>query len=201
MKAWTVIVAIGISLTASAALADHTPAHKATPAKSTAAKVTAPRSNAPPAHEPQASSEFFVERATMAGIFEIEAGKLALSRSKDPAVRDFAQKMVTEHSSANVELAAIAAKAPPALPVPLVLDADHKEKLQMLEKASAKSFDATYGKMMRMDHEQAVVLFTKAAEEPLVRAELREFATKTLPALQSHLAMASKLPMPASKPQ
>lgn len=171
----------------------------ATAAVSAATPAANPKSTPVPAHEPTTTSEIFVEQATLAGMFEVDAGKIALTRSSDPAVRDFAQKMVTDHSAANAELASIAKKAPPALPIPMLLDSDHKAKLEKLEKTSGKNFDAAYGQAMRDGHDQAVVLFTHAAGEPLVRPELREFASKTLPALQAHQAEAAKLPVPAKK--
>src|SRR4051794_35989548 len=51
----------------------------------------------------------FVKKAAQDGMTEVEVGKLALTKSQDPAVRGFAQKMVDDHSKANAELAQIAA--------------------------------------------------------------------------------------------
>lgn len=146
------------------------------------------------AHEPTITSEIFVTRATMSGLFEIEAGKLALSRSKNPAVKDFAQRMVTEHGAAGVELTQLVAKKTYAIPVAMLLDEDHKKKLKKLQDVQASGFDAAYGTSMKEDHAEAVRTFTLASTETLVDADLRAYATKLLPALHSHQELASKLP-------
>src|SRR3954468_13168380 len=64
------------------------------------------------------SSAEYVKKSAVSDQFEIEAGKLALQKAQDPAVKSFAQKMVDEHTRASEKLkqAAVSAKlnaAPP----------------------------------------------------------------------------------------
>jgi predicted outer membrane protein len=57
---------------------------------------------------------------------------------------------------------------------------------------SGKEFDQAYDQMQRQAHEDAVALF-KSYSQGGDNADLKAWATKTLPHLKEHLAMAKKL--------
>jgi putative membrane protein len=132
----------------------------------------------------------FVSKAAQAGMTEVEVGKLALQKSKDPAIRGFAQKMVDDHSKANSELAQIATAK--GVTAPKKLDAEHQAMVNSLKSVSAGDFDRQYSQHMNMDHSKAIALFESAsqAKDP----QLAEFAKKTLPTLKAHKELAEKLP-------
>ena len=44
----------------------------------------------------------FVKKAALDGMTEVEAGKVALAKSQDPAIRNFAERMVKDHGKAVV---------------------------------------------------------------------------------------------------
>lgn len=132
----------------------------------------------------------FVSKAAQAGMTEVEVGKLALEKSKDPAIRGFAQKMVDDHSKANSELARIAEAK--GVKAPKKLDAEHQAMVRSMRDVPAADFDRQYSQHMNMDHTKAIALFESAsnAEDP----QLAEFAQKTLPTLKVHKQLAEKLP-------
>jgi len=132
----------------------------------------------------------FVKKAALDGMTEVEAGKVALSKSQDPAIRDFAQRMVTDHGKANSELESLAVRK--GLQAPKRLDAEHKEMLDTLSSKNGKEFDQAYAEHMNMDHSKAIALFESAAgsNDP----DLAKFAKETLPTLKEHKALAQKLP-------
>jgi putative membrane protein len=132
----------------------------------------------------------FIKDAAMDGMTEVEVGKLALSKSKDPAIRGFAQRMVDDHSKANAELTAIA-KAKGISPPPS-LDAEHKAMVTSLQSASAADFDRQYATHMNMDHSKAIALFEGASQSS--DRDVARFAKKTIPTLKEHKKMAEKLP-------
>ena len=80
----------------------------------------------------------FVKKAALTGMTEVELGKLALSKSQDPEVRSFAQRMVTDHGKANAELSSIA-KAE-GIDAPRSLDAEHRAMVEELKGKDGADF-------------------------------------------------------------
>jgi putative membrane protein len=132
----------------------------------------------------------FIDDAAQAGMLEIEGSKLALQKSTNPAVKTFAQKMVDDHGKAADELKALAAKK--GHPVPTELSVTQKAKLKTLDIRS-ESFDKAYAELIGVSaHEDAVKLFQKTSNEAK-DPDVKAFAAKTLPTLQSHLKMGQDL--------
>jgi putative membrane protein len=134
----------------------------------------------------------FVTKATQASLAEVELSKLALQKSQDEQIRAFAQRMVQDHQKASAELKPIAQKH--GIQASAQLDAKHAKKLEDLKAKSGEAFDAEYSKIMMKDHEKAVGLFTKASKSTQLHSDLRNFASKTLPTLESHHRLANRLP-------
>ncbi|CRM55413.1 putative outer membrane protein [Pseudomonas sp. 24 E 1] len=136
-----------------------------------------------------ATSNSFVDNAAEGGITEIEAGKLALQKSSSADVKTFAQHMVTEHTKANQELATLAKKLDIEVPDDAALT--DKAKKAILEMRD-ESFDEAYANNQVAAHEKTVELFKKESTSS-DNAELKAFATKTLPTLEAHLKAAKDL--------
>ena len=136
-----------------------------------------------------ATSNSFVDDAAEGGITEIEAGKLALEKSSSADVKTFAQHMVTEHTKANQELATLAKKLDIEVPDDAALT--DKAKKAILEMRD-ESFDKAYANNQVAAHEKTVALFKKESTSS-DNAELKAFATKTLPTLEAHLKAAKDL--------
>jgi putative membrane protein len=131
----------------------------------------------------------FVKKAAIDGMTEVKLGKIAASKAQDPKVKQFAEKMVKDHSKANEELESIAKQK--GIKVPDELDAEHQSMLQSLNAKSGKAFDDAYSEHMQADHAKAVALFQGAinGSDP----DLAAFAKKTLPTLEQHKQMAKRL--------
>lgn len=69
--------------------------------------------------------------------------------------------------------------------------ASHQEKLNLLKQKSGAEFDREYMTMMVKDHTKAVKLFENASTHS--DAEIKAFATKTLPLLRDHLSSAQTI--------
>ena len=65
---------------------------------------------------PGMSPQDFVTLAAQVGMAEVQLGKVALEKSADPQVLQFAQRMIADHGQANEELAGIATKEGLAVP-------------------------------------------------------------------------------------
>jgi putative membrane protein len=148
------------------------------------ATIAAEAESTPPA------PSVFVKKAALDGMTEVEAGKVALSRSQDPDIRNFAQRMVDDHGKANEELESLAKSK--GIMAPKKLDAEHEAMLNQLKAKTGKDFDHAYAEHMNMDHSKAIALFESAAgsNDP----DLARFAKKTLPTLKEHKELAQTLP-------
>ena len=136
------------------------------------------------APRPQSNkAQTFVTKATNGGMYEVESSKQALEKAKDASVKQFAQRMIDDHSKANKEIESIAAKN--GVNVPKNLDKAHAAKLKTLSAAKGTAFDRTYVQQQTDAHRQAVTLFRDYAAKG-ENAELKAFAGQTLPTLESH---------------
>jgi len=149
-----------------------------------AASLAAEAEDTPPA------PSVFVQKAALDGMAEVELGRLALNKSENLQIRQFAQRMVADHAKANEELAALAKSK--GIEAPTSLDAEHRTMIANLYRETGAAFDRAYCEHMVMDHNKAIALFESATKTS--DPELAGFAKKTLPTLQKHRQMAEKLP-------
>jgi putative membrane protein len=138
-----------------------------------------------------ASDKEFFPAAASAGMLEIESSKLALERSQNTAVKQFAETMVADHTKAADELKALAATKKITLPSAMT---KHHQKMydHLKDEKTAKDFDDAYQEAMVGSHKEAVTLFSKASSDSK-DPEVQAWAAKTLPTLQHHGAMAKDL--------
>jgi putative membrane protein len=128
----------------------------------------------------------FMTKAAKAGMEEVEISRIAAERTTNPDVRKFAQKIVSDHESANDELTTLAAARGVALP------AKDINPENSWAKRDAKSFDKDYLDKMVNAHEDAVKLFDHQARDGS-DPDTVAFARKHLPHLQHHLQAALDL--------
>jgi putative membrane protein len=141
------------------------------------------------------SPEDFMKDAAIGGMSEVELGKLASTKGANAEVKKFGQMMVADHTKANAELKALAAKKNVTLPTEP--DSSHKSLLDDMKGKSGADFDADYVDAMVDDHEDDVAAFEKQAQNA-TDPDVKAFAAKTLPTLKKHLeaikAIQTKMP-------
>jgi putative membrane protein len=143
---------------------------------------------AAPQGGPAAADAMFIRTAGMDGMAEVEHGRLAAQNAAHDDVKQFAQRMVDDHSRAADELKGLASTKNVTLPT--TLDAKHKAMQDKLSKMKGAAFDRAYMAHMVTAHRQAVALFQKEATGGK-DAEAKAWAAKTLPTLQEHLKLAT----------
>jgi len=104
---------------------------------------------------------------------EIEHARLAQERSQTGAVKEFAQRMITDHTEADRKLTAFAEKndvsldeVEPTDPIHAALHAAVKSGNEALEKARGVSFDAAYIGMEIAEHRLGVSVVRKGRSTP-----------------------------------
>jgi putative membrane protein len=133
-------------------------------------------------------SEFAVKAAN-GGMMEVELARLASTKATSTPVKEFAKKMMDDHMKANDELQSIATQK--NITLPAALSEESQKDVDRLSKLSGTEFDKEYMSFMVDDHQEDVDEFKKASDE-CKDPELKAFAAKTLPVLQSHLDMAKQ---------
>lgn len=132
----------------------------------------------------------------MGGMLEVELGRLAVQKGTSDAVKQFGQKMIDDHTNANQQLTQLASSK--GITLPTSLDAKHAAMVQKFQAMSGAAFDRAYSKQMVQDHKKDVALFQKEADRG-TDADIKAFASSTLPILQGHLSMAQAMNGSASK--
>jgi putative membrane protein len=143
----------------------------------------------PGAEHPNTADLIFAHAAAVGGMAEVNAGKLAARKAQSAAVKEFANRMVSDHTAAGDRLTGFNKnnKVPPA-----DLDKDHKVVLDQLGKIDNKDFDAAYIRAQVVDHQKTVQLYEwiiDNGQDP----RLASYAIETLPTVMRHLEMAKNL--------
>jgi putative membrane protein len=159
----------------------------------------------------------FIMEALHGGMMEVELGKMAVDKASSADVKQFAQRMVDDHSKANDELMQLASQKGITIPADHAMmgksdqsttsdtaasashtgseskhhDAMMKAHATMdkLSKLSGADFDREYMDMMVKDHVKDVKEFEEASMKAK-NADVKAWAAKTLPTLREHLQMA-----------
>lgn len=137
-----------------------------------------------------AQDEKFVKMASASDLAEINTSRQASTQAASPEVRQFAAKMLADHTKSSQELAAIANKK--KIRPAEAMEKKHEAMWRKLLNLKGPDFDRAYMKGQVMAHEAAVDLFETQSKEGQDK-ELKAFAKKTLPIIQHHLEMAKAL--------
>jgi putative membrane protein len=149
----------------------------------------------------------FVEDLTIAGMTEVELGRMATERAASAQVKQFADMMVKDHSRAGDELKQVAMQH--SIPVPAGLDQTHQDLKTKLSNLTGAEFDREYMNAMVEGHEEVIDrLQTRASEDRLgddkgtvkpeasdnpVESALNQWAAKVLPTTRHHLDEAKRI--------
>ena len=140
--------------------------------------------------QPNNTDRVFVHAAALGGLAEVELGKLAEQRSQNDAVKEFARRMVDDHSKANDRLIDLAKED--GIAVPKELDEEHKAMRQRLTIAKGAEFDLAYLQGQVIEHQKTVQLleYEIGSGQDI---DLKSFAAEILPVVLQHLRAAQAL--------
>lgn len=135
------------------------------------------------------NAQFAVD-AYSAGLLEIELSKYAKEKSADKDVKALAEEMIQSHTKVNEELKQIADQKNVALAQGL--SEDQQDKFNKVIKKEGTDFDEAYAEKLVSDHKDAVDLFEKASEKE-EDADFKNFFTKNREEIKHHLVAAQEL--------
>ena len=132
----------------------------------------------------------FVKKAADGGMAEVSLAKLAQEKASSADVKSFAAKLEKDHTKANDELKEVASKK--GITLPAAPSKNHQAMHDRLAKLSGAEFDKAYVTAMLDDHQKDVREFQRVASGS-GDADVKAFASKTLPTLKDHLQQVQDL--------
>ncbi len=158
----------------------------------TAAPVFAQTPPPPPPAEAKMQAMPYVKAAGMSDLYEINSSQIALEKSRDPAVRKFAQMMI-DHPRKTTAATVKAAQAAGLSPMAPALDAGATASINELQTASAADFDRLYIGQQLPAHQAALDLHQSYASGG-DKASLKTSARAAVRIVKQHLSMLQKMP-------
>ena len=131
----------------------------------------------------------FLKKAAEHGMAEVELAQLAQRKAMNGEVKEFADRMVADHSKANDEVKKLAANN--GVELPTAIDRKHEKLLKKLDGLAGGDFDREYMEHMLRDHRADLRAFRHEAKAKQPN-EVTEFAARTANVIFDHLRMAQK---------
>jgi putative membrane protein len=132
----------------------------------------------------------FVKKALEGNIAEIEMGKLALQKSNDDQVKQFAQRMVDDHGKMLDELKPVAEQM--GVKVPEGPSKGQMKSMDKMKALSGDAFDQAYIKDMVKDHKGDDNDFKMEAQSTQ-NPQLKQMVMQSDQTIESHLQQIQQL--------
>ncbi len=135
-------------------------------------------------------SSKFLSQTARDGRAEVDLSQIAAEKAASPEVKQFAQRMIQDHAKMNQDVQDLAARKNIQLPTDLT--AQQQAEHQKLETLSGKKFDQEFMRYNVQDHRKDVADFKRQAQQGS-DPDIKQLASQSLPALESHLRMAQQV--------
>lgn len=132
----------------------------------------------------------FVLMARPMGLAEIKMAQIAKDYASDPKIKQFADRIIQDHTSSNRQLMQLVKGSD--ISVPDAPDREHEKLIDRLWSLEGEEFDREFMRAELRDHEQAVNLYQREASSG-EDSDLKAFAQDCVPILQEHLSQAKSL--------
>lgn len=132
----------------------------------------------------------FVRQALQGGMAQIQLGQLAVQKSSNPDVKQFAQKMVDEHTKLGDAMNQLAKQM--NVKPSKGLSGKDKSTIAKLSALSGDEFDKAYIKDMLKDHRQDEKDFKQEAENAS-NPDLKSLASQGEQMISQHLQMIEQI--------
>src|SRR5580692_2613002 len=140
--------------------------------------------------QPSPTDKMFVKKALQGGMAEVQLGQLTLQKSNNDQVKQFAQRMIDDHTKLGEQMKPVAQQL--GVSVPTEPSKKDKQTMAKLQALSGSAYDQAYIKDMVKDHKQDLSDFQMEAsngQDPAVK----DAATQGSQIISQHLQMAQQL--------
>jgi putative membrane protein len=147
-------------------------------------------------HAQAPSDPRIVEIVQTANRIDIDHAKIALKKSKNPQVKEFANQMISDHTSLEKSVADLAKKlnvTPQDSATSKQLKQQAADEAKKLNSLSGKAFDQEYAANEVTYHQAVIDAVNKTLLPNAKNAELKSALQGAAPLLQGHLQHAQQL--------
>jgi putative membrane protein len=148
------------------------------------------------AHAQAPSDPQIVQIVQTANQIDIDQAKLALKKSNNPQVKEFANQMISDHQSLEKSVADLANKlgvTPQSSPTSEQLKQQAAAESHKLHSLNGKDFDKEYASHEVAFHQAVIDAATKTLIPDAQNAQLKTALEGAAPLLQGHLQHAQQL--------
>jgi putative membrane protein len=137
-----------------------------------------------------AQDKMFVAQSSEGSLAEVELGKLALKKSQDPEIKQFAQKMIEDHTRLIEDMKPIADEM--GVKPPTQVNDKHRQEVEHLSGLSGQRFDKEYITAMVSDHHHDLNEFI-AEESRTKNLTLKSIVAKGRQVIHMHTEMIDEI--------
>jgi putative membrane protein len=139
------------------------------------------------ADQQAAIDKIFVKKAMQGSIAEVQLGELTLQKSTNDQVKQFARKMIDDHTKLNEQMRPVAQQL--GVEIPTEVSKKDKSLMSKMQALSGTAYDQAYIKEMVKDHKQDLSDFHMEA----LNGHVKDAATQGSKIISEHLQMAQQL--------
>lgn len=136
------------------------------------------------------ADKMFLKKALQGSMAEVQVAQLALSKTSNDQVKQFAQRMIDDHTKMIEQVKPVAMQM--GVAIPDGPDKKDKAKMARLQALSGDAFDKAYIKDMVKDHKMDDNDF-KSEISSAQNPQVKELAAKGDPIIESHLQMVEQI--------
>lgn len=132
----------------------------------------------------------FITESAKGNAGEVKLGKTAAEKGAAPAVRDYGERLATDHGKANDQLRKVAEEA--KVDWPESVTEEQRKLMDELSKLDGAAFDKRFMEAMVKDHEKDIKKYEKM-DKNAQYPPLKSYVEGTLPKLKEHLKRAQEV--------
>jgi putative membrane protein len=132
----------------------------------------------------------FIREAAQDNLLEIRLGQMGLKKAVDPAVREYAQRLVSDHTIMQNQWIELAAKN--GMTLKSTLGPRHKKKADRLDKLSERAYERAFMTTEVQNHQDYLEYFSKEGKATH-SSQVRELAANDLRSMELHLSQAKQV--------
>lgn len=143
-----------------------------------------------PPQQRAAMDKMFVTKAMQGSLAEVQLGQLTLQKSNNDQVKQFAQRMIDDHTKLNEQMKPVAQQL--GAQVPSQISKGDRKTIAKLQALSGSAYDQAYIKDMVKDHKQDLTDFQTEASSGQDQT-VKDAASQGSKIIAGHLQMAQQL--------